>query len=49
MRLRVFADLWWHGNDYYAQPRFQIRLSWFVAGVIARTCREIRQSAERST
>ena len=45
--LRVFVStflpLWWKGEDYYALPRFDLRGSWFIASVVARTCWEIRQ------
>ena len=43
-RLWVFVGTVWRMDDYYHQPaaRWTIREAWFVAGVIASTCREIR-------
>lgn len=45
MRFREFLKLVWRTDAYYHQPasRWTIREAWFVAGVIARTCREIRR------
>lgn len=44
-RLREFCRLVWRMDAYYHQPasRWTILEAWFVAGVIARTCREIRE------
>ena len=45
MRLREFLRLVWRLDDYHHQPaaRWTVADAWFVAGVIAQTCREIRE------
>lgn len=45
MRLWQFLKLVWRMDAYYHQPesRWTIWEAWFVAGVIASTCREIQE------
>lgn len=51
VQVRTRAWLWltivWRRDDYWHQPaaRWTIREAWFVAGVIAQTCLEIRRGA----
>ena len=45
IRYEHFIRHVWRMDAYFHQPasRWTVREAWFVAGVIAQTCREIRQ------
>lgn len=43
-RLRLFLSLVWRRNNYWCHwQRWSVSSAWFAAGVIAETCRAIRE------